>query len=475
MTTATAPHILEEHFVRARRRMGPLTVRQAVLAGYLLAHGALGLAMWQVPAIARVHAIATVAAAFLIALGRRADRVVYATAYITGSEVLWRIIGAQPFWEFGKYAAAGTMLLALWHMRGVRLKVLPLLYLLLLLPSVLLTFHGLALNQARQYISFNLSGPFLLAVAATFFAQVRLTPTRTRKAFAALIGPVIGIIAITLFTTYTAEEITFTSQSNVVTSGGFGPNQVSAVLGLGALLAFLNLTDRARALNYRALMLAVLIAAVAQSAMTFSRGGLFSAAGAAVIGSLYLLRDARSRTALVASAIIAFGVANFLLFPRLDAFTGGALSKRFERIDTTNRSTILREDIEVFVEHPLFGVGPGRARDYRDFIPSAAHTEFSRVMAEHGVLGIVSTIALLLLCAYRLRAASTAREKAIVSALLVWSLLFMTHSGMRIAAPAFLIGLACSRLQRTTLGAGPRPGEHAAAQATPVLDPVRVP
>src|SRR2546430_7771451 len=43
----------------------------------------------------------------------RIDRVVYAAAYIAGSEVLWRMCGAAVFWESGKYAVILIFAIAL--------------------------------------------------------------------------------------------------------------------------------------------------------------------------------------------------------------------------------------------------------------------------------------------------------------------------------------------------------------------------
>jgi len=409
---------------------------------FVLCHVPLALAMYRSPSIASAHVATTVGIALVLALGPRIDRVLFAVAYITGAEVLWRLTHAAVPWETGKYAVVITLLVAMTHMREVRWRLLPGLYLLLLLPSAILTFDDLPFNEARQYVSFNLSGPLSLAVAVWFASHVRVGVRSLRMTMMCLLGPIVGVAAITVVATFRSPDVTFGTQSNFDTSGGFGPNQVSAMLGLGAMVAFLQLIRRGVPWTVRVVMLGVLTLLAAQSALTFSRGGLYGAVGGIAVGMVILLRDARSRFTIVVGAVAVLAVANYLVFPRLEQFTSGALSQRFEELDTSNRRTILQEDLRIFRDHPVIGVGPGRARDYRDVGPTAAHTEFSRELAEHGVLGLFAVIILCYLVYLRLRRSEPPAQKALAAAFITWAILFMTHSGMRLAAPGFIFSLA---------------------------------
>jgi hypothetical protein len=56
--------------------------------------------------------------------------------------------------------------------------------------------------------------------------------------------PAVSIAALALFGILTNPDITFNTESNFATSGGFGPNQVSSMLGLGALSLLFFLGDR---------------------------------------------------------------------------------------------------------------------------------------------------------------------------------------------------------------------------------------
>ena len=421
---------------------------------FLVAHLPLALLMYGLPALATLHAIATLALGLWWAgTGRRPERVAYVGAYITGAEVIWRMAQAQLFWEFGKYATAAICVVTILRARKLKRPALPFLYFVLLLPSAVLPMANLDSATLQSYLSFNLSGPLALMLSAWFFSRLQLSTAHLRQLFLVLIGPVLGIASITLFATLTASAIDFGTASNLVTSGGFGPNQVSAILGLGVLLAFLCLLDDKISWGFRGLMLGSMIFFAVQSALTFSRGGLFNVAGSATLASLYLIREARSRVKLVLVTALLLMIVGFILLPRLDAFTGGALLTRFQDTRLTGRDRFVQVELHVWAENPIFGVGPGRATPYRAY---SAHTEFSRLLAEHGVFGLSALILLLIIAAQSLRRARTNTGKALVVAMLGWSFLFMLSAAMRLVAPAFIFGLASATISQTeSLGPSP--------------------
>ena len=375
------------------------------------------------------------------------ERVAYIGAYVTGAEVLWRMSEAAVFWEMGKYATILVFLVAILRGRNWKAPGLPLMYLLLLLPSVAVTLMKEDPADARFIISGNMSGPLSLMMSAWFFSRVKFSRAQLRRLFLVLIGPTIGVAAIAASSTITASDINFGNESNFVTSGGFGPNQVSAALGLGALLALLYvLTDKGNWV-FRALMVVVTVGLAAQSAMTFSRGGLYTAGGAAVLSIMYLSRDARARIKIILLAGLLFVIVTFVVLPRLDAFTGGALSARFENTDSTGRNTIAGADLQIWLENPFFGIGPGESKAehalyYRKI---ATHTEYTRLLAEHGLFGLAAGLLLFVMAAQRFRHIGRMRNintKAMLAPMVVWGLLYMVDKAMRLVAPAFTFGLS---------------------------------
>lgn len=431
----------------ARTRTRGAGLFAAVL--FVAAHAALALLMRQVAQVATLHALAVFACGLGVALvGRRPMQVAYVAAYVTGAEVLWRMCDAQVPWEFGKYATVVLFVVALARAPRLRLPALPLAYFTLLLPATLLTITNLSAEEARQQISFNLSGPLALAACAVFFAHVKLTRAQLRRLLLMLVAPVVGIACVTLAGLATAANLSFGTEANSAASGGFGPNQVSAALSLGALAAFWFVMDARMNWRARALAFAVMIFAVVQSALTFSRGGLYSAGGATVLAALFLSRSRRARATLVVFAVLLSAAAYFVILPRLDAVTSGALFERFEDTSLTGRDVLIQADLGIWLKHPVWGVGPGRSAlmHLALFRDSAAHTEFSRMLAEHGTLGLASMLLLFVAALRNIGRARGAAGKALAASLVGWSFLFMLGVAMRTVAPSFLIGLTFARL-----------------------------
>jgi hypothetical protein len=423
----------------------------------LVLHAPLGLLMSEVPAVSTAHAAATfLVGVWIAAMGRRLEQVAYEGAYIVGAEVLWRMTGAQIPWEFGKYATAAVLLISMARRSRLQGPMLPFLYFVLLLPSCLLTLLGETLGEAREQISFNLSGPFALMVSALFFSDLRLDAEQVQRLRLALLGPVIGIAAIAMFVMLTNPDLVFTGESNNATSGGYGPNQVSAALGLGAMLLVFFVMEARAGRALRVALFALMVVLAAQSALTFSRGGLYNAVGGVLLGLVFLMRDARSLVKLLAVAALLVGTATFYVLPKLDEFTDGALMRRFESTDPTNRDTIIDADLQIWSEHPLLGVGPGQGPAYRKVISygAAAHTEFSRLFAEHGFFGFVSLVLLLAAGARALVDSGGPQARAVKASMIGWSLLYMLNAAMRLAAPSFLFGLAFANLDLDEQGEG---------------------
>lgn len=412
---------------------------------FIVAHIPLALLMSKIPAIATFHAWGTLIIGLWFIIEGQMDQAIYVGAYITGAEVLWRMSHAHVFWEYGKYATSVLFIIAILRMGGLKQRGLIVWYFLLLLPSVLFTLQGLNLHQARMQISFNLSGPFSLMACSLFFSYFDFSMEQLQHLFLTIIGPICGIASLSAYSTLKTSAIYFADQSNAVTSGGFGPNQVSAMLGLGVLLMFLVyfINDK-KDLIVKLLIIAMMIILAVQCALTFSRGGLYLAAASMLAASFFLIRHLRRGVHLLGLAILLFMAANYIILPRLDSFTKGNLAIRFQDRNLTGRDRIVRADLETWQTHPFLGVGPGMAKAYRSRYIShgvAAHTEFTRLLAEHGSMGLLALLLLLMAAWKNYQRMDKAQNKAIVVSMVVWSLLFMLINAMRIVAPSFLFGL----------------------------------
>ena len=427
------------------------SLRPGVLLTILAGHVVLGLLMHQYRVIGTFHAWGTLLIGVVWAInGRSIHRIAYLVAYVAGAEVLWRMTNAGVVWEFGKYATALILLLAIQFVRVRRRPSPALLCFALLVPSVLLTVSGSTLERIRHDVSFNMSGPLALAVAIAFFARVRLSREQLQWLIVWSLAPIMATLAVAISGVSSLKILQSVTESASSMTGGFGPNQVSTILGFGALIAFaaatIFLQRRQRILRW--CMIAIAIALAGYSAITLSRSGIYLATGSGLVASLTLLRDRRSRLILLSTVGIVFLIGTYVVFPFLDSATGGALSRRFSDTGLTGRDVIMRSDLRIWWEHPLLGVGPGRAAAERVGVMgrgAAAHTEFTRLLAEHGLLGAAAMLAVVSALWRRFRLTHTPRFRALILALFTFSALYMTTTGMRTVLPAFALGLAFSR------------------------------
>ena len=116
----------------------------------------------------------------------------------------------------------------------------------------------------------------------------------------------------------------------------------------------------------------------------------------------------------------------------------------------SGRIQIMLIDLQIFYDNILFGVGPGQAvqlrKDYgyRKFV--SAHSEFTRLLSEHGILGLLSILCIILMTLIDLRKRNR-EEKCIQLGMALLALLTMSHSAMRLAMPGFIFGLAFIRIK----------------------------
>jgi O-antigen ligase len=421
---------------------------------FVAIHAPLAILLRASPMLPTWHALASVAAGvWWASAGRRLDRAVYAACYAAGSEVLWRMTGIHLFWEYGKYGTSLILILVLIQLPSyTKTEWTAVGYLALLMPSAFITVHELGLSGARDAISFNLSGPFSLTVAILFFSSVRASALDLKVLILSLLAPITGVLTICSYSTVVASAIEFYAESNYVTSGGFGPNQVSSVLGLGALLSLFVFLQSSNRL-FRGFFLALTVAFLTQGVLTFSRGGVINAMICIGFLTVHLINQPRVRNSLFAVLVALTFVGWMIVIPRLNAFTGGALEERYTTTETGMRQTIAEEELQLWKDNPVFGVGPGMAKFARRDplgMEVAAHTEFTRALAEHGTFGLFALLMLVFIGGRAYLLAPTSLEKAWVSSFAAWTLVEMSHSAMRVVVISLLFGMATLQWDRRT-------------------------
>lgn len=411
-------------------------------------HAPLGIILYSFPLATVIHPLAVLVIGLYFAFENKPEsplKVVYAIAYLTGVEVLWRMSNSPVFWEFGKYAIVLIMLVAIAKRGFQKVAVLPLVYFILLVPSCILTLLINDFDQARSQLSSNMSGPLSLFVSCWFFSGLTLNWIQIRRVFFALMIPALSVAVATLFYIANTPEISFNTESNHATSGGFGPNQVSSALGLGAFAALMCLILMNNHHKFKIYFVISTIFLAAQSVLTFSRGGIYNVVGAILIVGVMQVKDFKKALNMAVPLVLITTLFALFVFPLLNNFTGGMLQERFESTDSSNRLEIVESDVQILLENPLLGIGVGEAKYYRKQIFSAAvasHTEFSRLVSEHGLFGVAALIVLFLTTIINFNRQKTNFGKALVIGAVAWSSLYMLNSGMRLAAPALMWGIS---------------------------------
>ncbi len=417
------------------------------LAVLLCGHVLLALVMREYRAVAVAHCVTTVAVSLGAAfLSSRPEQLAFAAGYLCGSEVLWRMTGGAVFWEASKLALAVVMLVGFARFGGSpRRGLLTVIFLALLLPSTVLTFLAESSGRARELITANLGTPVALALSVLFFSSMVISPARLYRLLWWTAAPVVGIAVLAIRGLATSDSLVFGQESSAVASGGFGPNQVSAALSLGALMVVMLAAWRRG--GERLLAGLLFPGFVILSVLTFSRGGLLNLAVPSALVALRSLRTLRSTAMMLVAAAVLL-VAGSVLLPRLDDFTNGELRARYTDL-ASNRGELVRSDLELWRQHPVAGVGPGMAGAGRGSRaqPFAAHVEYSRLLAEHGLLGLGALLCLLAIVVLSYLAAPWERGRAMVLLLAGWAASEMAHSAMRLAAVALALGLMTVTIQ----------------------------
>lgn len=407
-------------------------------------HAALGLAMRQLPPLATLHTFATILAVLAVALYTRNPATVLVCAcYVSGSEVLWRMSKSYTFHETAKYAVSLLCLIGLVRLRRVRLPGHAVLYLALLLPAAVFPFIYFPFDTFRKQAMFHLSGPIALTLAILYCSNLRVAAGELWRAAVAFAAPMAGVAAVTVRSSY-MQQVKFGTESNFQTSGGFGPNQVSSSLAMAALLMLMAALLARAGWKWRVLLAGLASLFTVQSAMTFSRGGVLSLAAALIVtGPLVLSGHRYKRQILLGLAGVALVLA--VAFPIVNAYTGGKLAERFAEKEMSGRERLAAADWRVFEEFPVFGVGVGISKFFHPH-GVTAHTEFTRALSEHGLLGVAAYLSLFWLLFRRGVAILGSRElwpyRGLLLALIVWPMAYMVVNAMRTSAPGLAIGLA---------------------------------
>ena len=432
----------------------PGSVHWFAIVAFVAANAALGLfSDFSPPPVATIHALGTIViAVWFVGVRRNAEAMACIAAYVAASDVFWRMTDASVPWEVSKIALILIFLTAIIRIiRRPKRIGLPLLSLLLLAPSAVVTVERFGiLGNGRERISFELGAHVALVLGVIVFSNLRIERQALAGLLWVIIGPVVAVNTIATAGTVGLQASDYYSHvSNSASSGGYGPNQVSALIGVGAMMSvFLVFFDRRPVLRVLAAVLAVWF--LAQSALTFSRGGSFNLVVALIVAAPFFLRTAQMAVRFLAVLAASALVIAFVMIPVIQHVTGNQFGDRFSSTDPTLRGDLMRSELEAWSDNIGLGIGVGmmertvedQGAGARGELPKLpTHTEYTRLLAEHGLLGL-GVIFVLIALAVRGVRRQRLREGAIFSVVMVvWCASEVAHSATRLALVAYLFAL----------------------------------
>lgn len=382
-------------------------------------------------------------------------------AYLVGLELLGRMSASGVPHEFIKYAVSVIFIVSLLS-RSRNWAGQFIFYFILLLPATLLTDGG-SLEETRQLISANLSGPLCLTVSVIYFYNRPLNLFELRKIFLSILLPLAAILGYMVIKTPDLSEIEFGYQSNFATSI-YGPNQMSSILGLGIIVIGVGYFLRLQLFGSIWVTLALVGSLLFRGLLTFSRGGMLTPLVILFLVFVFLIfkvsgfnrytiRSLALAVGLFVVGVVSFNYVNDLTDNKLyERYTGKRGEKQVEDLDrlTSGRTVIMALDYQIFKDNMVTGIGVGMGKfvrhNYGYTVEVAAHNEFTRLLAEHGLPGVVALFILTFAPLFRFFNRKGIIEKVLIISLIGFCFVFMTHAATRIAAPCFLYGLAFVRI-----------------------------
>lgn len=395
---------------------------------------------------------------YIIKKQNRNNEALIAAAYVVGSEVFLRMTGGNPLYEISKYGVIVFILIGMYYSGFSKGAVPYWIFLLLLVPSVIISTFTLNFDtNIRKAIAFNISGPVCLGLASLYTFRRKIALAEINSVLLSMGLPIITCMVYLTFYTPNVQDVVTGTESNFQTSGGYGPNQVATILGLGMFIFFSRVILDSKTKFQVILNLIIALNITYRGILTFSRGGMITGLLMIVLllVFLYFKSNFGGRVKLNYMIVLLMG-AMIATWSYSSFQTGGLIDKRYSNQDAagktkqsqfTGREDVAQNEIDTFLKNPIFGVGVGKGAEVREEetgIKVLSHDEITRMLAEHGSLGVV---ALLLLFFTPLILYLENKFNMFLLCFVAFWFLTINHAAMRTAAPAFVYSLSLLNVQ----------------------------
>ncbi len=426
----------------------------------LILHTIIALVVFVIPFLSKIYALLIPIIGFFIVYRskNKNNEALLVAAYLVGVEVFLRMTGGNFNNEYVKVMVIFFMSLGMIYSNFSSNAFIYTFFLLLLIPGILVTMEVADFHMdIKKALVFNLSGPLCLCICAIYMFNRRIVFSDLQNIVLAMGIPIITTTVYLFLYNPSVKDVVTGTQSNFETSGGFGPNQVSTILGLGMFIFFSQLVLFSKSKKEMIINGILLICISYRAIVTFSRGGVI--AGIVMIICLLVLLYYFSNSMGKNKIGLIFILMGFLalgIWSYTSLQTRGMIEKRYANKDGKGRDkkdrlggreAIIDADLKLFFDNPILGVGAGMGKELRKESLGeevAAHNEISRLLSEHGLFGI---IALLLLLIVPFALYINNRQHLYFLSFYIFWLLTINHAAMRTAAPAFVYALTLLSVQ----------------------------
>jgi hypothetical protein len=432
-----------------------MTKDEVLYLNLILFHVGIGFLIFLFPFVSKIYAysIFIFGVFYAIKAKNKNNEALMVAAYIVGSEVFLRMTGGNQLYEIAKYGVIVLTFIGMFY-SGFSKGATPYwIFLLLLMPGIVLSFVLLDLDtNIRKSIVFNISGPVCLAISSIYTFRRRISLKEMNNILLSLGLPIVACVVYLIFYTPDIREIITGTDSNSAASGGFGPNQVSTILGLGMFVFFSRIILESKSKYMIIINLIIALNISYRGIVTFSRGGMLTGLFMIIIMVVFLYLKSNYTGRVKLNYLIALiSIALITIWVYTSFQTGGLIDKRYENKNAagkakeskfTGREEVALNEISLFLSHPILGVGVGRAevlRTNETGIKIASHDEITRMLAEHGTFGIMGL--LILIFTPVLLLLDNKFNMYLVCFVAFW-FLTVNHAAMRIAAPSFVYSLS---------------------------------
>lgn len=427
---------------------------------FILFHAFLGLLIFALPFISKLYTLTVFLFGIyhIVNTRNRNNEALVMCAYVVGMEVLLRMTNGMIVNEFGKYSVLIYLLLGMIYKGFSKNAFLYWLFLLLLIPSIILSTVSLNMDtDIRKAIAFNISGPVCLGISSIYCYHRRLSFDRLIDIIRSFSFPLISMVVYLFLYTPSVKDVITGTQSSFETSGGFGPNQVSTLLGLGLFVFFVQVLFSSKSRLLQLINAGFVLIFAFRGVVTFSRGGTI----AAIVMIFFLLivmyfqanSNVKPKIGIIILLSFLTGVG---VWTYSSIQTRGLINKRYANEDAlgrkkesqlSGREVLIETELKMFLDNPILGVGVGKNKELRreqTGIDLATHNEITRMLAEHGTFGIG---ALLILFFTPIVLFMNNRQNIFALSFFIFWLLTINHAAMRTAAPAFVYALCLLSVQ----------------------------